>query len=417
MELKRQVGYKAWIQSYTNKQTSAVLKLGYNTFIQFLEETTGQKWNDQKLIKDRTEDLENRTYIFEQKLIEFYNWMNDFEIRYEKLRTKRRKTLSDSTRKTYLKGIRSFFAFHRLDFQLTHQQKLKLSKKPKPAIRYYNFSLADITKMSKFAKPKERYILLCGKDLGLRASDFIRLKQGLFSARVNNHKEQPYSLGEIYTTKEGITAKPFLSDDGKSAVEMWLTVLESKGLRDDDKPMLNIKKQELSENLKRLAKRSGIETGNEKVRFHALRKFLIDRLSGLTSESKWKQIVGKEVSESAYVSEFQLREIYGKALPLIQTTQLTEHNHTKIGLLEDTVNQLEKENRTLKARIDLMQDNLEQLEEQRKEDTKEIIALIFKRELQRMDKVEDRQQHIKEQPINIQKMLKADPEIERLLTA
>lgn len=358
--MQLETGYEPWINSYPNKTTRAILRLGYNAFIQFLEENTKQKWNDKKLLKERTEDLDNRTYVFEQKLIEFYNWLANFEIRYEKFKTTERQKISDSTRKSYLKGIRSFFAFHRLDFQLTNQQKLKLSKKPKPAIRYYDFSVNDITQMNRFANPKERYILLAGKDLGLRANDFVNLKQGLFTAHLKE-REQPYSLGKIYTQKEGVLAHPFLTNEGKRAVITWLKVLESKGLRNDNKPMLNIKKSELSENLKRLAKKSGIETGNEKTRFHALRKFLIDRLSSITSESKWKQIVGKEVSESAYVSDLQLREIYARVLPLIQTRQITENNHAKIGLLEDTIRQLEKENRALKARIDLLQSRIEEL--------------------------------------------------------
>jgi integrase len=390
MELKRQIGYKAWIKSYSNKGTRAVLKLGYNAFIKFLEQKTSQKWNDEKLIRERTEDLDKRSYVFEQNLIEFYNWLRDQDITYEKFRTKQRQKISDSTRKAYLKGIRSFFAFHRLDFKLTNQQKLKLSKKPRPAIRYYDFSLDDITKMSKFANPKERYILLCGKDLGLRANDFVNLKQGLFSAHLKE-KEEPYSLGETYTEKEGVTANPFLTNEGKMAVETWLKVLESKGLRNDSEPMLSIKKAELSENLKRLAKKSGIETGNEKVRFHSLRKFLIDRLSSTTSESKWKQIVGKQVSERAYVSELQLREIYARVLPLIRTRQLTENNHAKLGLLEDTVKQLEKENRVFKARIELLQDQnatqQKQIEELRKtSDEREMVIIYLKQKFPELNK-------------------------------
>jgi len=43
MELQRQIGYKAWVESYTNKYTYGILKFGYNAFIEFLEETTNQK--------------------------------------------------------------------------------------------------------------------------------------------------------------------------------------------------------------------------------------------------------------------------------------------------------------------------------------------------------------------------------------
>ncbi len=50
------------------------------------------------------------------------------------------------------------------------------------------------------------------------------------------------------------------------------------------------------------------------VRFHCLRKFLIDRLSAYAGESQWKQIVGKAINEGAYVSQEQLRGIYQRAM-------------------------------------------------------------------------------------------------------
>jgi vacuolar-type H+-ATPase catalytic subunit A/Vma1 len=71
---------------------------------------------------------------------------------------------------------------------------------------------------------------------------------------------------------------------------------------------------ELTRVLQRLVKEAGIETGNKVVRFHGLRKFLIDRLSDVMSESKWKQIVGKTISEGAYISAERLREDYERAM-------------------------------------------------------------------------------------------------------
>jgi hypothetical protein len=95
------------------------------------------------------------------------------------------------------------------------------------------------------------------------------LKQGSFIAHLS--EEPPISLGEVWTQKEGCNAKPFLGFDGKEAAEEWLTVLKSEGRYDPDKPILEIGENELSEILKRLTKRAGVNTGNENVRFHQLR--------------------------------------------------------------------------------------------------------------------------------------------------
>lgn len=60
-----------------------------------------------------------------------------------------------------------------------------------------------------------------------------------------------------------------------------------------------------------------IENGavhGKRIRFHCLRKFLIDRLSAYASESQWKQIVGKSIDEGAYVSQDQLKGVFTRAM-------------------------------------------------------------------------------------------------------
>jgi predicted nucleic acid-binding Zn-ribbon protein len=60
-----------------------------------------------------------------------------------------------------------------------------------------------------------------------------------------------------------------------------------------------------------------IENGTihgKRVRFHCLRKFLIDRLSAYAGESQWKQIVGKSIDEGAYVSQDQLKGVFQRAM-------------------------------------------------------------------------------------------------------
>ena len=305
LTVENRVGKDAWLSGFA-KNSIKVYKIGYGLFLEFMNETEDGDWDDQRLLREREEDLKNRTYAFEHKLIEFYNWLKDYE----------KQDFSDNTRKSYLRSIRSFFAFHRLEVKFTQQQKAKISKKPKPKRKYYNLTLEDLKKMASVSKPKERYILLVGKELGLRASDFVNLKQGTFIAH-DLDAEPPISLGEIYTIKEGVTAKPFLGFDGQEAAKQWLTILKSEGQYDPEKPMLEIGENELTEILKRLTKRAGVNTGNEKVRFHQLRVFLITRLAQVMETNRWKLVVGKEVSEGAYVKPFQLREGYSKVLPLV----------------------------------------------------------------------------------------------------
>jgi hypothetical protein len=255
------------------------------------------------------------------------------------------RTLSDNARQAFVHAVRSFFAYHRLDLKLTKQQKRLLGKNARLVEHDYLFNIKDVEEMAKVGNPQERYILLAGKDVGLRAIDFLSLKQGHFARAIKQREseEPPIFLGKIYTQKEGVYAHPFLTDDGLEAARVWLQILKSKGAYNDDKPMLSIREKELSENLKRLALKAGIETHGERVRFHCLRKFLIDRISIRTSESKWRQLCGKQIDEKAYVSPLELREAYASVMDRIQIPKPPPLNHDRLEKLEQEVEKLKNQ--------------------------------------------------------------------------
>ncbi len=89
--------------------------------------------------------------------------------------------------------------------------------------------------------------------------------------------------------------------------------------KSSDERVFNDTEDNLSLILQNLFKKTGydIEDGKlhgKRVRFHCMRKFLSERLSVHSSESQWKQIVGKAVGEGAYISQDQLRAVYLKAM-------------------------------------------------------------------------------------------------------
>ena len=346
-----------WLNQGFAASTRRLYRWGLKVFLDFLNETEGGNWTPEKLVSERLKDVEERKFNFEKKIVEFYKWLQSYvtkptEIPYKARNRKSGKTytavfrmkggkkLSDNTRQSFIHAVRSFFAYHRLDLKLTSQQKRLLGKKARLVEHDYLFSLKDIEEMAKVATPQERYILLAGKDLGLRAYDFISLTQGYFANALKKREEEepPIPLGKIWTQKEGVYAYPFLTDDGLEAARVWLRILESKGLRDDNKPMLTIREKELTENLRRLAKKAAIDTHGQRIRFHCLRKFLVDRLSLKTSESKWKQIIGKQIDENAYVSPLELREAYRSVMDRIEISKVTPLNHEKLSRLEENFN-------------------------------------------------------------------------------
>lgn len=383
LTLERKIGKDAWLQGFS-ESTQKVYSLAFDTFLDFMKETEEGSWNDLRLIEERREDIETRTFAFEQKVVEFYEWMKTYVTPERTITVTRKhhisgkeysyeahisggKKLSDNARKAYVTAARSFFSHHRLDLRFTKQQKRKLGKKARPKRSFYEFTLDDIREMSAVAKPKERYILLAGKDLGLRASDFSILKQGRFTAHLN--EDAPISLGEIYTQKEGILATPFIGPDGKYAAEQWLKILKAKGDYDADRPMLTIAEKELTENLKRLVKKAHIKIGNQEVRFHNLRVFAITRLSKVLETNRWKQIVGKQVPESAYVKPFKIREDYKKVLPL------TTIRRTSTTVEKEELDDLKKEMELLRKR-DQRREKLIETRDMELESVKSSLSLL-----------------------------------------
>jgi hypothetical protein len=366
-----------WLNQGFAASTKRLYRMGLKIFLDYLNETEGNGWTVERLVSERLADLEGHHFKFEQRVVDFYKWLEGYvtksaKIPYERkdartgktqkaiFRMKGGRKLSDNARQAFIHAVRSFFAFHRLDLKLTKQQKRLLGKNARLVEHDYLFSIKDIEEMAKVANPQERYILLAGKDLGLRAIDFLSLKQGHFARALKQreNEEPPIFLGKIYTQKEGIYAYPFLTDDGLEAARVWLQILKSKGTYDDERPMLSIREKELTENLKRLALKAGIETHGERIRFHCLRKFLIDRVSLKMSESKWKQIVGKQIDEGAYVSPLELKEAYATVLDRIQIPKPSPLNHET---MKKELEELKAEVDNLKSELAIYKDTIEAL--------------------------------------------------------
>ena len=177
----------------------------------------------------------------------------------------------------------------------------------------YKFSIEDFTKMFSVADLEEKYVLCAGKSFGLRAGDFLRLTRGDLEPYIS--REVPISIGEYNTEKEGVKAFPHIDADTQPVIKLMLEKLTREGRTGQEERILTFGNEiQLSRVLKRITENAGINVGNKQVRFHCLRKFLIDHLSSYMSESKWKQIVGKKISESAYVSPDSLREDYQRAM-------------------------------------------------------------------------------------------------------
>jgi integrase len=318
MENEKDKAATEWLNSL-KKSTKGT----YKTYWKYFREFTGMTGD--QIIADRKADKEHK---WARKVMEFKQWMMD------------EKHLAPYTATTAAMALRGFFAYHYMPLKYRRTELKRLSEKTRKT-EDYKFSVEDLKKMADVANLSEKYVLVAGKSFGLRAGDFLRLTRGDVEPYIDY--PVPISIGEIGTGKEKVSAYPFIDSDAQPVIKLMLEQMDRKKRTKATDRILTYKwEKELSQTLKRLARRAGIKTGNKQVRFHCLRKFLIDNISSLMSESKWKQIVGKAISEGAYVSADSLRDDYKRAMTKTTFTKLVSENEVELRaaqrMLEMTLN-------------------------------------------------------------------------------
>jgi len=226
----------------------------------------------------------------------------------------------------------------KLEYRRSDRMKLRERKRQ---TEDYRFSREDLKRMAEVADLDERYVLVVGKSFGIRTGDFLMLRRGDLAPYLD--REPPVSIGEITTQKESVRAYSFIDLDALPIIKAKIEQMNRQGLTDPTLKILRYKQgRQLSRILRRLADRAGIDVGTRIVRFHCLRKFLIDRLSDVMSESKWKQIVGKKISEGAYVSTDNLRKDYARAMTETCFSGLTDKSSLKDELMRELLKQQAK---------------------------------------------------------------------------
>jgi hypothetical protein len=300
-----------------------------------------------------------------QQLLDIKRNDKDFQVENSMLNY-RKYILSKGKSENYAVGsimtIRGFYSYYRMPLMFRKNDSRKLTEKSRTTTDYL-FDKDDLAKMALAGNLKERYVLLVGKSVGLRASDFLGFTYGNFRC-LKLENEAPLALGEIRTQKESVPAYPFLDSDALPIIKAWLD--SHKDEKDKDR-ILDDTEDNLSVILQTLCKKAGMEIDEhgtihgKRVRFHCMRKFLIDRLSAYASESQWKQIVGKSIDEGAYVSQDQLKGVFARAMKdllingngmkakkLIELENALLESQRKISALETT-------NQVLRQRLDEME--------------------------------------------------------------
>jgi site-specific recombinase XerD len=204
--------------------------------------------------------------------------------------------------------------------------------------------IIHIRKMFEVADLKAKVILSTATDLGLRISDFIKIKKSdLPSLRA----ETPIAF-EVMTKKEETIAYGFLSDETVQLLKLYLPTLKSENLYlFPSNGKSHVSDEWLNRLLKKLADKAQIDLNGKSLTFHVFRKMFlstsIDSGIGLTAG---KKLCGKAISQSddTYLTTVKLREKFIQLKRFLTIQKPTEPaNHKQLEAFEDVVSKLQKE--------------------------------------------------------------------------
>jgi hypothetical protein len=304
-----------------NTGTKATYKCYFKLFLNFKNMTS------QQILDNKRNNKNNET---ETDVLNFKQWMKT-------QKTKKGNYYSDNAILTAIHAITGFFDNYRTPLKFTTNESHKLNGKAQRTSKDYTLTNLIIEKMASQGNLRDRYIVLLGKSLGLRASDFINLTYGTFRA-LDLNQEPPIFMGEIMTIKEKTIAYPFIDADALPIVRQ---IIESNIDKPDTDKILKFEKEELSAIIQRLAKNANIPLGDYHLRFHCFRKYLINCLArSVGCDSIWKQIVGKAISEDAYIDDSRLRESYIKVMEF--TTIYKENGNGKVSKISEELTKQSK---------------------------------------------------------------------------
>ena len=279
-----------WLDSQ-KKGTRKRYKGAWKKFLDFVEMTGDQ------VLEDRKTDAEHK---WEKRVLAFKRWLID------------EKGYAEYTATASAHAAASFFAFHYHKLKMRPSEGKRLRERTRKT-EDYRFTREELKTMSEIGDLKTQYVVVAGKSFGLRVGDFLRLTRGDLEPYLD--RPVPISIGEYATTKEKVKACPFIDADALPIIKRMIRQMDIEGRTAPTERILTLKSEiQLSNILKSLAAKAGINPGNKIIRFHCLRKYLTDRLSSYMAESKWKQIVGKKVDEKAYVSPDELQKPYAHAM-------------------------------------------------------------------------------------------------------
>jgi integrase len=244
-------------------------------------------------IKKRRLSSDNTTkYFYDNEVPKFFLWLQK---EYKGETTN--KPLSESSALAVTTAIRSFFAYHRYSLEI-RKDALPSSEKVKRTYKDHRFDIYQLRELFKRGNLQERTVLACGKDLWLRAGDFVKLNREMIELLIKREQETAQNENrdidviefELISEKEKEPCSCHLS---RETIQLLKDYLKTYPKKNDH--LFPITEDALNDLLRRLAKKSKI-TKTGRIRWHCLRKFGITLMHGKITEPVMKYMTGKHIS-------------------------------------------------------------------------------------------------------------------------
>jgi len=228
--------------------------------------------------------------------------------------------------------------------------------KAKRAIGEHEFTREELAKMFYVADVRDKAILSSAVSLGYSVEDFSELPRDLIESLVNKALiEKIDFIGFDYERKKtGVESRSHLTPESKDSLKAWFEYIDKKRAS-EGKPKSEwvwcngnsgyLSPQALNDVVKNLVAKANITTTG-KIRFHLLRKFLMNALHDCGfSDWEVKRAIGKEIptTDSTYLQGLsrKVTEKFPQAYEYIRLSGYANRNTTRIEDMETKIRQLE----------------------------------------------------------------------------
>jgi len=343
-------------------------------FCEWIGKTPEQLRNDYIKARRSVDKLEDWEREARNTIIRFYN----------DLKTK---DYTINSARTIVTGVMAFYTQNaRKILNITRELD-----PPQIPENEFVFTQEALRKMYYYGNATEKAWLSCAVSLGYSSSDFLVLETEKIKNLVQEVKDKHLDficfIGKT-RTKTSIQPRSFLTPESLSALMEYLIILEKKYNGETPQYLWNgATNDNLNDWLKALMRKANIESYDKKVRFHGLRKFLYDILARM-DETVACVVTAKKVDASKITYRTSLdsecERIFRESYKLFTlngdvTGETKRQQSEEIDKLRTSLLQLEKENVTLKTRINVLQKGFGITEEAVSELLKPIVEEKLKR--------------------------------------